>query len=138
MHCNATMAHQKLSSPDVTVTNKSDKEVQLPKIEALDEMVRSVMRHRTSNTQSSKPSQSSDAPASAVVGLVELMKECSLLDKLDAAIAWSEENGVDSIHIIKEVNMEADFVTALDLKKAPQKLLLKRLKEATKKKTKRW
>ena len=38
--CNAHEAHRKLSSPDVSVTNQSDKDVQLPKILQLDSLVR--------------------------------------------------------------------------------------------------
>ena len=38
----AAEAYAKLSSADVTVTNQSDKDVQLPKIEALDRIVRTM------------------------------------------------------------------------------------------------
>jgi uncharacterized membrane protein YdfJ with MMPL/SSD domain len=39
----AAEAYTKLSSADVTVTNQSDKDIQLPKIEALDRTVRTIV-----------------------------------------------------------------------------------------------
>jgi hypothetical protein len=42
--CSAQQAHDKLSSPDVDVTNKSDKTMQLPKISQLDARVRRLMQ----------------------------------------------------------------------------------------------
>jgi hypothetical protein len=44
--CNALAAFEKLKDPKVTVTNKSDKEMQLPKILALDETVKALMAGR--------------------------------------------------------------------------------------------
>jgi hypothetical protein len=41
-HCTAQVAFDKLSSADVTVTNKSDKDIQLPKILKLDKAVRDL------------------------------------------------------------------------------------------------
>ena len=40
MEASAEEAHETLSSPDVTVTNQSDKDMQLPKLKQLDELVR--------------------------------------------------------------------------------------------------
>ena len=40
MEASADEAHETLSSPDVTVTNQSDKDMQLPKLKQLDELVR--------------------------------------------------------------------------------------------------
>ena len=41
----ADKAFEVLSSPDVTVTNQSDKDVQLPKVQKLDDEVRGVFRN---------------------------------------------------------------------------------------------
>ena len=43
---NAQLAHDTLKSPDVTVTNQRDKEMQLPKILQLDVDVRETMSGR--------------------------------------------------------------------------------------------
>ena len=40
--CTASVAHAKLSQPDVSVTNQSDKELQLPKVLELDRKVRGL------------------------------------------------------------------------------------------------
>ena len=42
--CTAVVAHEKLSRPDVVVTNQSDKTKQLPKLLALNEQVQDLMR----------------------------------------------------------------------------------------------
>jgi hypothetical protein len=42
-HVTAQKAYETLSSPDVTVTNAKDKEMQLPKILKLDESVKEAM-----------------------------------------------------------------------------------------------
>ena len=44
---NAQLAHDTLKSPDVTVTNQRDKEMQLPKILQLDVDVRETMSGRS-------------------------------------------------------------------------------------------
>lgn len=46
--CSVERAHEKLSSQDIDVTNKTDKEIMLPKLLALDEQVRNMMRKRPS------------------------------------------------------------------------------------------
>lgn len=66
-------------------------------------------------------------PECAIDGLAELLAGCKLLEKLEAAVAWCEAKGVDSMEELKEVEMEKELVTALDLKEAKAKLVLKRL-----------
>ena len=55
--CDARTAFEKLSQPDVVVTNQSDKDMQLPKILLLDEQVRrdapaSLTSHRSLSDES--------------------------------------------------------------------------------------
>ena len=77
MSCNARMAHAKLSGPDVTVTNKSDKDVQLPKIAALDELVIAAMvRYARDETSGANAVQHAEVAVCAVEGLVELLERC--------------------------------------------------------------
>merc|ERR1719171_2105102 len=46
---------------------------------------------------------------------------------LRTAAAWCDEQGCDSLEALREVEMEADFVTALQLKPIKHKQLLKRI-----------
>ena len=137
----AREAYEKLASPDVTVTNQSDKEMQLPKIAALDETVRTMML--AWKAASSRPASAhgggvaavraaaaDEVPACAVVGLAELLASCHLQEKLAAAVAWCEEEDVKSVKMIKDAEVEDDFIEALGLKKVPAKALRKMLTEA--------
>jgi len=144
-NANARAAYEKLSSPDVAVTNQSDKDVQLPKIAMLDEMVRTLMMKHTAHLgpmggSSTNLNSSAGGGLSAVRaagaastckigGLAELLENCKILDKLDVALQWCEEQGVDSIEEVREVGAEAcdEFVAALGLKPIKKKLVMQRL-----------
>jgi len=65
----------------------------------------------------------------SVAGLSELLDACNMQESLDTALAWCDAQGVDSISMLKEVEMEPDLIAALDLKPARAKLLSKRLAE---------
>ena len=47
-HCTVEDAFDKLSKPDIAVTNQSDKEIMLPKLRALDQEVKAMMTRRSS------------------------------------------------------------------------------------------
>ena len=63
----------------------------------------------------------------AVAGLETLLAGCNLSDSVDAALAWCEAQGVDSIAMLREVEMEQDLASALGLKPAKAKQLIKRI-----------
>lgn len=72
------------------------------------------------------------APASAFTlsqptTVSELLEACNLQDKAAAGLAWCEEQGVDSLAMLKEVELEHAFADALELKPAKRVQLLKRL-----------
>ena len=69
-------------------------------------------------------------PDCSVAGLAEVLARCNLLDRLDAAAAWCQDKGVESLDDMREVEAEEDFVAALELKELKMKLLLKRIREA--------
>jgi len=140
--CSARTAYEKLSSPDVTVTNMSDKEMQLPKILAMNQMVIDIMSKRESGQQSRPTSAAAGSAAAAVraaaappstaesvQGLAALLESCNLQDKLAVATSWCEEMGVDSVAMFNDVEEEdrQAFATALDLKELKRKQLLKRI-----------
>lgn len=136
--CSARMTYEKLSSPDVTVTNQSDKEMQLPKILAMDQTVIDIMAKRlqaplsrsTSAAGSAVQAVKASASASHVEGLTELLESCKLQDKLAVATAWCEEKGVDCVAMLQDDLDEEDrraFVDALHLKELKAKQLLKRM-----------
>ena len=60
----------------------------------------------------------------------KLMEDINLAAYLPAAIAWCDEQGVDSVSELKEVQMEEDLVNHLNIKPAKAKLMLKRITEA--------
>jgi hypothetical protein len=64
-----------------------------------------------------------------VEGLAALLESCKLEYLLDAAVAWCNEQGHDSVGELKEVGDEEAFVNELQLKPGKAKLLLKRLGE---------
>ena len=61
--CSARSTYEKLSEPDVDVTNKSDKEMQLPKILAMDQMVIDIMAKRGAPPSSPASAAGSGAKA---------------------------------------------------------------------------
>jgi len=69
------------------------------------------------------------AAASSISGLQQLMMKCNLQDRVNDAEAWFTQNGCESIGELKEVEMETDFVDALQLLPVKAKLLLKKLAE---------
>ena len=156
--CTAELAHKKLSGVDVTVTNMRDKATQLPKILQLDQAVKQISLRRQaleSATQlhagrprsargtggangganggaSGGAVQLLGSPLTAlskVEGLAELLQSTRLSDKLDAALAWCDEQGFDAVEEIVKTQMGADFTTALQLKPGKAKLMLKELEE---------
>lgn len=64
-----------------------------------------------------------------VAGLDTLLEGLHLNEQLGAAEAWCREQGIDSVGELKEAEMEAELATAMQLKPAKQKLLLKRIAE---------
>lgn len=54
----------------------------------------------------------------------------ALAKALSLASAWCSEQGADSLEELKEVEAEADFVAALQLKPLKAKLLLSRMGKA--------
>ena len=79
---------------------------------------------------SSKQRASSELDAS-LRGLIEGLKlgAAATAEAVRAASVWCEREGVDSAAELVEAEMEADFVAALKLKAAKQKILAKRLSE---------
>jgi hypothetical protein len=72
------------------------------------------------------------APADdPVAGLRVLLfaRDVNLGGKYEAALAWCEEQGCDSIAMLKELGMEDELVAALQLKPAKAKQLRKRIAE---------
>ena len=64
--------------------------------------------------------------------LQPVLEGCNLRDKLESAIAWCDQEGVSSLAMLAEVDMVDEFVSSLGLKRAQEKLLCKRIQEATK------
>ena len=64
--CTAELAHAKLSSVDVQVTNMSDKEAQLPKILKLNNIVRALYAASAVDTAASTVAATASAPTTAV------------------------------------------------------------------------
>ena len=132
----------------MTVTNQRDKEMQLPKILAMDQMVIDIMSKRDVNTSrptsaagsaaaavraAAAPPASSAKGAEAVDGLVALLDRCNLRDKLALATAWCEEMGVDSVTMLRDDVDDEDrdaFAAALDIKELKRKQLLKHIKQS--------
>ena len=146
--CDANAVHRMLSANWVTVTNQSDKEVQLFKIRLLDFMARRTMkpaavaRLRPPNDDFLSQLDLVDANESSprnsqrrrldetLQGLIQgLTLGAGEADALRHASEWCEEQGVDGFEMIKEVGMEDDFVAALALKPGKQRQLRKRLGE---------
>lgn len=67
--------------------------------------------------------------ASAVAGLADVLEACNLSEHLAVALAWCDAQGVDSISMLREVEMDGELVAALNLKPAKAKQLSKRLGE---------
>jgi len=200
-NCNVATALKHLSADSVTVTNRSDKEVQLRKIGQLDETVRHLMLSlvskpagrtlttkrfedeealdlaifctcgsiflpgsRSCNTcglrrhgveqaelQGKEATFGSEAAASVpatstlinptcggsapttdaaivgnIQGLAQLLEECKMDCKLQVAVAWCEEEGVESIDDILEFDLVPGFLAALQpLKHVPELRLCK-------------
>ena len=141
-NCTAAKAHEKLSADAISVTNKSDKAVQLPKIFAFNDTVRRHMLSQgapsggaprlsrpSSARQQPPPPQpaTTSAPDEKCKGLRALLEGLGLSDKIGAAEAWLDEQGCDSLAELKEAEMEEDFAKALELKPVKKKLLLSRV-----------
>ena len=67
-----------------------------------------------------------DDPVTGLRGLL-FARDVNLGGKYEAALAWCEEQGVESIAVLNEVGMEDELVAALQLKPAKAKLLRKRI-----------
>jgi len=111
--------------------------VQLEKILQLDAIVREAMPL----VNSPRDSQASQAavrrldsarkrhqhliklPECNITGLPELLSKCNIIDKLGAAVAWCEEQGLDDVQEIKLAKMEAQFVDALGLKEGKKRVV---------------
>ena len=146
--CDATAVHRMLSANWVTVTNQSDKEVQLFKIRLLDFMARRTMKpaavprlrhpnddflsrlNRVDGNQYSPRNSQRHRLDETLQGLIQgLTLGAGEADALRHASEWCEEQGVDGFEMIKEVGMEDEFVAALALKPGKQRQLRKRLGE---------
>ena len=64
-----------------------------------------------------------------VAGLGLLLKAVKLEGKMEVAETWCDEMGVESVEVLKELEMIEDFVAALSLKVAPAKLLRRQLED---------
>jgi hypothetical protein len=64
-----------------------------------------------------------------VAGLRAVLKAAKLEKEYAKAVAWCDENGVDSIAFLKDAGMEDDLVEHLSPKKAQAKVLTKKLAE---------
>ena len=136
--CTAEKAHEKLSAEAITVTNKSDKAVQLPKIFAFNDTVRRHMLSqgapsggapRLSRPSSARQHQqpATSAPDEKCKGLLALLEGLGIPDKIGAAEAWFDEQGLDSLAELKEAEMEEDLAKAIELKPGKKKLFLSRI-----------
>ena len=157
--CDANAVHRMLSANWVTVTNQSDKEVQLFKIRLLDFMARRTMKpaavarlrppsddflsrlnrakddflsrlNLVDGNQYSPRNSQRHRLDETLQGLIQgLTLGAGEADALRHASEWCEEHGVDGFEMIKEVGMEDEFVAALALKRGKQRQLRKRLGE---------
>ena len=82
------------------------------------------------------PAAAAPAPASAATALPKdmLLFEGMPEGTAEAAAAWCDEQGVDSLAELREAEMEEELIAALPLKPAKAKILRKRL-QATDKET---
>ena len=138
--CSARSTYEKLSEPDVDVTNKSDKEMQLPKILAMDQMVIDIMAKRgappsspTSSAAGSgakavKAATASPAAACSVTGLEELLSSLGLQDNLAAAAEWCDSIGAESVDDLKDEDYAERLAAQLELKEIKAKKLVKAIK----------
>ena len=83
------------------------------------------------------PAQAAPSQSSAAAGTVgsfgwlrALLEGCGLVAKLDSAITWCDGQDVDSLAMLKEIEMEDELVKELGLKPGKQKQLRMRIKNA--------
>ena len=83
------------------------------------------------------PAQADPSQSSAAAGTVgsfgwlrALLEGCGLVAKLDSAITWCDGQDVDSLAMLKEIEMEDELVKQLGLKPGKQKQLRMRIKNA--------
>jgi len=88
--CSSHSAFQKLSSPDVVVTNMSDKEMQLPKILSMNQLVVDLMAKRATSTETSRPSSAAGSGVAAA------------RNAAGGAAGGGTPNFLDKVKIIKE------------------------------------
>ena len=137
--CSARSTYEKLSEPDVDVTNKSDKEMQLPKILAMDQMVIDIMAKRRappsspasaagSGAKAVKAATASPAAACSVTGLEELLSSLGLQENLAAAAEWCDSIGAESVDDLKDEDYAERLAAQLELKEIKAKRLVKAIK----------
>jgi len=144
----ACAALEILSGPDVTVTNASDKAVQLPKILAMDATVRRLALRiqqdqltqaqtaplrPTSRGSSTKPTEAKPAEVKrTAVGPAWLVELCANLSGLEHGLVlaseWCDEQGLDSLKEVQEAELVDALVTAMQLKPGKASIVTKRLR----------
>ena len=109
--------------------------VQLEKILQLDAIVREAMPLESPRSLASQAAARRldsarerhqrliKLPECNIAGLPELLHKCKLIDKLGAAVAWCEEQGLDDVDEIKLAKMETQFVDALGLKEGKKRVV---------------